>query len=121
MKSAFNYVDAFVIPVPTKNLVAYKKMAKVMAKICVENGALSYAECQADDVEAGEETSFPKSVKMKKNETVFLAIITYKNRAHQNSVMKKIMADPRMDKMSEMNLVDGMRMFWGGFKAVVKA
>ena len=121
MKNAFNYVDAFVMPVSKKKLVPYKKMAKLMAKICIENGALSYVESMADDAEAGEVTSFPQSVKMKKDETVFISIITYKNRAHRNSVMKKIMADSRMSKMGEESLVDGMRMFWGGFKPIVKA
>ncbi len=35
-----NYVDGFVLPIPTKNMAAYRKMAKLAGKIWREYGAL---------------------------------------------------------------------------------
>jgi uncharacterized protein YbaA (DUF1428 family) len=48
-----HYVDGFVVPVPTKNLAAYKKMSRLMAKVWREYGALEFRECVADDVKPG--------------------------------------------------------------------
>ncbi len=116
----YNYVDGFVLPVPRKNLAAYKKLAKLAGKIWLEHGAIDYVECMADDVPAGKVTSFAKSVKLKKGEVVFFSFATYKSRADRNRVMKKVMADPRMNPEELGMPFDGMRMFWGGFKPVVK-
>jgi len=119
MAKTFNYVDGFVVPVPKKSIAAYKKMAKISAKVWLDHGAIDYAECMADDVPNGKVTSFPLSVKLKKGEVVFFSWVTYKSKADRNRVMKKVMSDPRMN-MEDMP-IDGMRMFWGGFKPVVKA
>jgi uncharacterized protein YbaA (DUF1428 family) len=45
-----NYVDGFVIPVPSDALPAYRKLASKAAKIWREHGALEVHECVADDV-----------------------------------------------------------------------
>jgi uncharacterized protein YbaA (DUF1428 family) len=120
MKKSEGYVDGFVVPVPKKNLAEYKKMAKLGRKVWLDHGALDYVECIADDVKKGKITSFPQSVKLKKAEVVFFSWATYKSRAHRDAVMKKVMNDPRMQGFENMPF-DGMRMFWGGFKPVVKA
>ena len=121
MKKKFNYVDGFVLPVPRKNIDTYKKWAKVAAKVWMEHGAIDYVECMADDVSSGKVTSFPQSVKLKKGEVVFFSWATYKSKADRNRIMKKVMSDPRLTCYSEDNMpFDGMRMFWGGFKPVVK-
>lgn len=89
-------------------------------KIWMEHGALSYMECAADDVKKGKYTSFPQSVKLKPNETVFFSWIVYKSRANRDSIMKKVMKDPRMLKMGpEMMPFEGKRMIYGGFKPMV--
>ncbi|MBN8554653.1 MAG: DUF1428 domain-containing protein [Deltaproteobacteria bacterium] len=122
MKKSFNYVDGFVLPIPKKNISAYKKMATLAAKVWRDHGAIDYVECIADDVSKGKVTSFPRSVKLKKNEVVFFSWITYKSRAHRDQVMKKVMSDPRLAKYMDPKKMpfDGKRMFWGGFKPVVK-
>lgn len=118
----FNYVDGFVLPIPRKNLKDYKKMANIAKKVWLDHGAIDYVECIGDDVPAGTVTSFAKSVKLKKGEVVFFSWATYKSKAHRNQVMKKIMSDPRLSGWNENNMpFDGMRMFWGGFKPVVKS
>ena len=115
------YVDGFVLPVPKKNLDAYRRMARLASKVWRDHGALEYVECVADDVKPGKVTSFPQSVKLKKNETVVFAYIVYKTRKHRDKVLAKVMADPRLKGSMEDMPFDGMRMFWGGFKVIVSA
>jgi uncharacterized protein YbaA (DUF1428 family) len=115
------YVDGFVIPVPKKNVEAYRKIAKMAGKIWKEYGALDYRECVADDVKPGKFTSFPQSVKLKPNETVVFSWIVYKSRAHRDRVNKKVMADPRITSMGPDAMpFDGKRMIYGGFKTIVE-
>ena len=116
------YVDGFVLPVPKKNLDAYRRMARKAGKVWMEYGALQYMECVADDVKPGKITSFPQSVKLKDDETVVFSWIVYKSRKHRDSVNAKVMADPRLASMMDpKNLpFDGMRMIWGGFKGLVE-
>lgn len=120
------YVDGYVLPVPKKNLAAYRRIAQAAGKIWRECGALEYCECVADDVKAGKPTSFPQSVKLKPSETVIFAWVVYKSRAHRDSVNAKVMKHPRMlEMMTEMKSkkkqpFDDKRMFWGGFKAIVE-
>ncbi len=45
-----HYVDGFVLPVPRKNLAAYRAMGKKAGKVWREHGALEYIECVGDDV-----------------------------------------------------------------------
>ena len=118
-----SYVDGFVLPVPTENLAAYRKMAKLAGKVWREYGALDYKECIADDVKPGKHTSFPQSVKLKAGETVVFSYIVYKSKADRNRINKKVMADPRLAAMMDPKKLpfDGKRMFWGGFKVFVDA
>lgn len=115
------YVDGFVLPVPKKNVAAYRKIARQAGKIWREYGALEYIECIADDVKPGKHTSFPQSVKLKPDETVVFAWIVYKSRAHRDRVNAKVMNDPRL-KMDPASMpFDGKRMIYGGFKVMVDA
>jgi uncharacterized protein YbaA (DUF1428 family) len=116
-----SYVDGFVLPLPTKNLAAYKKMAKLAGKVWREHGALEYKECIADDVKPGKHTSFPQSVKLKKGEAVIFAYVVYKSRKDRDKVNAKVFADPRLAKMMDPKNMsfDGKRMFWGGFKMFI--
>lgn len=116
-----NYVDGFVVPVPIKNLDAYKRMSKLAGKVWREHGALEYRECIADDVQPGKHTSFPQSVKLKPDELVVFSWIVYKSRAHRDKVNAKAMKDPRLAAMMDPKSMpfDGKRMFWGGFKVMV--
>lgn len=115
-----HYVDGFVVPVPKKNLAAYRKMARACGKIWMEYGALAYNECVADDVKPGKLTSFPQAVKLKADEVVVFSWAIYKTRRHRDAVNKKVMADPRLAKMDYKSILDGKRMFWGGFKTMVE-
>jgi len=119
-----SYVDGFIVPVPKQKLDAYRRMSRKAGKVWREHGALEYKECVADDAPAGKVTSFPQSVKLKKNETVVFSWITYKSRAHRDQVNKKVMSDPRLtDMMGGENVknmpFDAQRMIYGGFKVAV--
>jgi len=117
------YVDGFVLPVPRKNIAAYKKMAKLAGKVWRDHGALDYRECVAEDVKVGKWTSFPRSVKLKKGETVVFSWITYKSRAHRDRVLAKVMKDKRLASMMDPKAqpFDGKRMIYGGFDTIVTA
>jgi uncharacterized protein YbaA (DUF1428 family) len=114
------YVDGFVVPVPKKNMQAYRRMALKAGKVWREHGALEYVECAADDVKPGKLTSFPQSVKLKPGETVVFSWIVYKSRAHRDRVNAKVMKDLRLASMMNPKTMpfDGKRMFWGGFKVM---
>ena len=116
-----HYVDGFVVPVPTKNVDAYRRMARKAGAIWLEHGALSFTECVADDVKPGKLTSFPQSVQLKPDETVMFSWIVYKSRAQRDKVNAKVMNDPRMKPMMDPKTMpfDGKRMFWGGFKTII--
>ncbi len=116
-----SYVDGFVVPVPTKNLASYRRLARKAGKVWREHGALEYIECVADDVKPGKRTSFPQSVKLKPGETVVFSWIVYKSRRDRDRVNAKVMKDPRLADMMNPKALpfDGKRMFWGGFKAMI--
>ena len=116
-----HYVDGFVMPVPKKNVAAYRRMARKAGKVWREHGALEYRECIADDVKPGKVTSFPQSVKLKPNEVVWFSWIVYKSRRHRDAVNAKVMKDPRLAPMMDARDMpfDAKRMIYGGFKVSV--
>lgn len=114
------YVDGFIVAVPKKNMAQYRKMAKRAGKVWREHGAISYVESVADDAPMGKLTSFPRSVKMKPDETVIFSWVTYKSRAERNRILKKVMADPRLQMDNKNMPFDGKRMIYGGFKVFLE-
>ena len=115
-----SYTDLFVVPVPKKNIETYRQQAELFVTVWREHGALSCIEVEADDAPAGKVTSFPQSVALKPDETVFVGIITYRSRVHRDEVSAKAMKDPRMAGMKPETMpFDGRRMFFGGFKPFV--
>ena len=116
------YVDGFVVPVPTRNLAAYRRIARRCGKVWLDHGALEYHECVADDVPVGKLTSFPRSVKLKRGETVMFSWIVYKSRAQRDRVNAKVMKDPRLADMMDPKALpfDAKRMIMGRFKTLVE-
>jgi uncharacterized protein YbaA (DUF1428 family) len=116
------YVDGYVLPVPKKKIEAYRKMAKLAAKVWLDHGALDYKECVADDVNIKGFVQFPGIIEAKKGETVVFAYIVFKSRAHRDKVNAKVMKDPRLKaSMGEKNMpFDYKRMAYGGFKTIVE-
>jgi uncharacterized protein YbaA (DUF1428 family) len=115
------YADGFVIPMPKKNLEAYRKIARKAGRIWKELGALEYRECVGDDLATEMGRSFPKLARTKPGETVVFSWIVYKSRAHRDKVNAKVMADPRIAKMMGPGGMpfDVERMSYGGFQVIV--
>ncbi len=115
------YVDGFVVPLPKKNIDAYRAMSLRCGAIWREHGALQFRECIGDDVKPGKLTSFPQSVNLEDGEVVAFSWIVYASRASRDAVNEKVMNDPRMtDMMKPENLpFDGKRMIYGGFEMIV--
>lgn len=119
--SGAKYVDGFVLTVPKKNIQAYRRMAQASGKIWREHGALEFRECVGDDLKVKMGLPFPRMARLRRGETVFFSWIVYKSRAHRDSVNKKVMKDPRMDKMMQQGPMpfDPKRMAYGGFRVLV--
>ena len=117
------YVDGFVLPVPRKIMKAYLTIARKAKKVWRDYGALEYRECVGDDLalKTGMGTSFPRVMKLKQGETAIFSWITYKSKAHRDSVNKKVMKDPRLAKMMDPKSMpfDVKRMVYGGFRVRV--
>ena len=114
------YVDGFLVPIPKKNLAAYRRMAQKAGKIWKEYGALEFRECAGDDLAA--KGQFTKMARLKKGETVMFSWIVYKSNAQRDRVNAKIMKDPRIAAMMTGDTpFDVKRMAYGGFKVLVDA
>ena len=115
------YVDGYVLPVPKKNLAVYRRMAQQAGELWRKYGALEFRECVGDDFKTQKVKSFPALVKPKRGETVMFSWITFKSRAHRDSVNAKVMKDPAIAKMMKGKKMpfDSKRMAYGGFKAMV--
>ena len=116
------YVDGYVLPVPKKQLAAYRRMAQKGAKVWRDHGALEYRECVGEDLNTRMGTPFVRAIKTKPGETIVFSWIVFKSRAHRDRVNAKVMKDPRMNSMNVQDMpFDLKRMSYGGFKMIVAA
>jgi len=114
------YVDGYVLPVPRKNLGAYRRIARKAGKIWREHGALEFRECAGDDLDVKGMVPFPRTIKLRRGETVVFSWIVFKSRAHRDRVNAKVMSDPRLSGMDPKSMpFDCKRMVYGGFKVLV--
>ncbi|MYZ48519.1 DUF1428 domain-containing protein [Propylenella binzhouense] len=114
-----NYVDGFVIAVPTANKEAFRKMAAEIAPVFREHGALKVVECWGDDVPDGKTTDFKRAVKAEPDETVVFSWVVWPSKEIRDAGNKRIMEDPRMQS-PDMSIFDGRRMIFGGFQTIVE-
>ena len=116
------YVDGFVIPIPKKNVPAYRKMAQIARDVWTDHGALEYRECVGEDLKVPMGLPFPRLAKAKPGETILFAWIVFKSRAHRDKVNAKVMKDPRIvESMNAPMPFDAKRMAYGGFEVIVEA
>lgn len=119
------YVDGFVIVIPKRLLGEYRRMSRLGAKLWMKHGAVEYIECIGDDLkDTGMGATFPKLLKLKRNELVVFSWIYYKSKSQRNQVNKRVMNDPEMDKMmgeGKSMPFDMKRFYYGGFKTIVEA
>jgi uncharacterized protein YbaA (DUF1428 family) len=120
-ENPMNYIDGFVVPVPTANKETYRKVAQNASKVFKEYGALGIVECWGDDVPEGKVTSFPMAVQLKPDETAVFSWIMWPSRSARDEGMKNAMADPRLKEGMDPMPFDGQRMIYGGFQVIVEA
>lgn len=114
------YVDGYVLPVPKKNLQAYRRMSQQAGKIWKEYGALEYRETASEDLKNEWGVPFPKLMKLKPGELVVFSWVVFKSRKHRDQVNKKVMGDPRLASMGSKKMpFDVKRMVYGGFSLLV--
>lgn len=117
------YVDGFVLPVPKKNLAAYRSIARLAGRCWRKHGALDYKECAGDDLNTKCGLPFSKIIRTKPGETVFFSWIVYKSRRDRDRVNAKVMNDPQLLKIMKSRKMpfDVKRMAYGGFRVFVSA
>jgi len=115
------YVDLFLLPIPKKNLAAYRRIAQRFGKIIEDHGALEYRELLCDELHVKGMAAFARKIKLKPGEVLLSSVVEFRSKSHRNQVNKKAMNDPRMKQlMSEPMLFDMKRMLYGGFSTIVK-
>ncbi|TPG12162.1 DUF1428 domain-containing protein [Sphingomonas oligophenolica] len=113
------YVDGLVLPVlASSSQEAYLAFAEKAAPIFKDYGATRVVECWADDVPDGKVTDFRRAVLATEDETVVFSWIEWPDKATRDAGMKKVMEDLRMQPGDPMPL-DGKRMIFGGFQAIL--
>lgn len=114
------YVDGFLIPVPAKNLAAYRRMSRKAGDVWMEYGALDYKECVGEELAPkGMVSTFPKALKTKRGEAIVFSWIVYASKADRNRIVNLVMADPRLAKMPSPMPFDLKQMLYGGFDVLV--
>lgn len=114
------YLDVCIQPIPKKNVAQYRKTTKIIGQLLVKHGALSSSDFVADDKNATA-ASFPKKIKVKSGEVTIVALAEFKSKSHREQVFKKMMKDPKMEKiMSGPSFMDHKRAVIGGFKLLVE-
>jgi uncharacterized protein YbaA (DUF1428 family) len=118
-----HYIDGFVIPLPKKNVNAYRRMAQKAGRVWRDHGALEFRECVGDDLNIKMGLPFPRGIKIRPGDTVLFSYIVYKSRAHRDRVNARVMKDPRLANMMDPKAMpfDVKRMMYGGFKTIVEA
>jgi uncharacterized protein YbaA (DUF1428 family) len=119
------YVQGFIVPVPEGNKEAYREAALAMWDIMKDYGAKRVVEAWQDDVPAGKQTDFFRSVKAGPGEIVVFSFIEWASRETCDAAHEKMMQDERMEKFMSDNPevqppFDGKRMVYGGFTPVVE-
>ncbi len=64
------YVEGYVLPVQTKKLATYRRIARRAGAIWKEHGALGYVEAVGEDLAMKGVTPFPRLAKVKPGEKI---------------------------------------------------
>ena len=113
--TADGYVDIYLLPIPERNVAAYREQATLFGRVAREYGALRYREFRADDL--------GDAFKVGDGDLLTAAVVDFKSRAHRDEVMAKVMCDERVEQLicGQQPLADMSRMSYGGFETFVSA
>lgn len=113
------YVEGFVVAVPAANKESYRQHAAAAAPLFKEFGVSRMVECWGDDIPDGKVTDFRRAVQAKDDEVVAFSWFEYPSKQVRDSVMEKMMSDPRMKELGPDMPFDGQRMIFGGFVPIL--
>jgi uncharacterized protein YbaA (DUF1428 family) len=118
-----HYVDGFVIPLPKKNLNAYRRLAQKAGKVWRDTVPWTSRSVLA--------TIWPQKWRCRSRvgskpglvRQCFFLTSYLSSRAHRDRVNAKVMKDARLAKMMDPKAMpfDVKRMMYGGFKTIVEA
>lgn len=109
------YVDLYLLPVPEAKMDEYRDQAATFGGVAREHGALAYREFRGDDLGEGFTAAADGQV-------LTAAVVDFESRAHRDEVMAKVMDDPRIKAMMDMEPITDMeQMRYGGFQTFVDA
>ncbi|MFP4591371.1 MAG: DUF1428 domain-containing protein [Halobacteriales archaeon] len=120
------YIDGYVLPVPSDKIDEYREMAAEAGKSWIEHGALQYVECVGDDLHPDmgdvDIASFPDLVAAREGETVIFAFVVYESREHRDEVNAAVHEEmAAMEGGDELEMpFDVARMAYGGFETLVE-
>ena len=113
------HIDTAVLPVNRDRKDDYIALARLMGEKFRAAGALSVTEYWADDLPAGEVTSYPRAVQAEADEAVVLAINVWPDEATRDAAMASVTQDPELGPKFADAPMDMRRMFFGAFEQIV--
>jgi uncharacterized protein YbaA (DUF1428 family) len=118
-----HYIDGFVFPIPRDRLNEYERLAKAVAEIWKEHGALDYCEYSGDDMKLEGTRSFTDLFAATEDEAIVFGWVVFDSREARDLANEKVAADPRMvDLVVTSNSgFDAKRMAYGGFQSHVRS
>ena len=117
-----HYIDGFVFPIPRDCITEYQQLAKAVAEIWKEHGALEYCEFVGDDMNLADTRSFTDAIEATEDETIVFGWVAFESREARDLANEKVAADPRMPELvsSFDSGFDASRMAYGGFRSLVQ-
>ena len=109
------YIDLYLLPVPEGKIEEYRDLALTFGGVAREHGANSYREFRGDDLGDGFTAAANGLV-------LTAAVVEFDSRAHRDAAMAKVMEDPRIKAMMDLDPITDMeQMRYGGFQTFVEA
>lgn len=112
------YVNIYLLAVPEDRKDDYVRIARQVAEIAKDFGALEIFENWELDVPDGKLTDYRKAVRAEPGEKIVLAWIVWPDRETGAKAHEGMFADPRMEAVGDMPF-DGKRMILGGFEPIL--
>ncbi|WP_127845828.1 DUF1428 domain-containing protein [Psychroflexus aestuariivivens] len=122
-----NYIDGFVLPIPRVYLDEYKRVAKKVAEIWKQHGAIAYFEFVGDDLSLEGTTSFIETLDAKEEEEIVFGWVVFPSKEIRDLANKRVSTDPRMAELvspltnPKKLIFDASRMVYGGFKPLLQS
>ena len=111
------YIAVLVIPVPEKNMDAYREWAEKGAAIFKKYGCMEIIDCWEDFVPAGKQTDFHRAVAAKDGEKIVCSWQIWPDRESFYSSEARMHEDNALEVSGEIPF-DPSRLIYGCFKPI---